>query len=321
MPTLSFPANPTNGQQYTDDNANVWQFDGVKWDVAVSDTIKQFNGVKISLSQETAITTTLTAIEFDVENFDTEGYFVSSQPTTITIPRTGYYRINLLALTGTEGYGASYTIELKRNASNLFVDTMSANQAGTYTEVLLLDVGDQIKLFASEGDGIGSLLMDSFIQIELVGYTFGGALAPGFEFSGVKAELQNNVTTTTTPTAITWLTSDIVYNLNANAAGNVYWTNTNPTRFTISTTGYYNLKAFFLTGANGTENSYNITIKKNGTTDLETILLGANASAALNETYQFDTTDYLEVYVSNSAGGSTLIKSLDTFFELIRLGV
>lgn len=321
MSILSFPANPTNGQQYTDYNANVWQYDGVKWDTAVSDTIKQFNGVKISLSQETALTTTLSAVEFDIENFDTEGYYVLTNPTTITIPRTGYYRINLLTLAGTEGYGASYIIELRRNATNLFDDTMSANQAGTYTEVLLLDVGDQIKLYASEADGIGSLLADSFIQIELVGYTFGGALAPGFEFSGAKVELQNNITTTTTPTAITWTLSDIVYNINANAAGNVYWTDTNPTRFTIYTTGYYNLKSFFLTGANGTENSYTITIKKNGSDDLETILLGANASAALDETYQFDSNDYLEVYVSNSAGGATLIQALDTFFELIRLGV
>lgn len=319
--TLSFPSNPTNGQQYTDPNAKVWEFDGVKWNVATTESSKLFTGVKISLSQETALTSTLSVIDFDTEEFDTGAFYVTSVPNTITIPRTGYYRINLLVLAGTEGYGASYNIELKRNTSNLFADMMSANQAGTYSEVLLLDVGDQIKLFASENDGIGSLLQDSFIQVELVGYTFGGELTPGFEFSGVKVELQNDVTTTTTPTAITWTTPDIVYNINANAAGNLYWTDTNPTRFTIATTAYYNLKAFFLTGTNGTENSYTITIKKNGSTDLETILLGANSSAALNETYQFDATDYLEIYVSNSAGGSTLIESADTFFELIRLGV
>lgn len=319
--TLSFPANPTNGQQYTDANAKVWEFDGVKWNVATTESSKIFNGVKISLSQEYALTTTLSAIDFDIENFDEGSYYITSTPNTITIPRTGYYRINLLVLTGTEGYGASYNIELKRNVTNLFADTISANQAGTYSEVLLLDVGDELKLYASENDGIGSLLQDSFIQVELVGYTPGAAITAGFDFSGVKVELQNDVTTTTTPTAITWTTPDVVYNVNANAAGNVYWTNTNPTRFTISTTAYYNLKAFFSTGTNGTENSYTITIKKNGSTDLETILLGANSSAALNETYQFDSTDYLEVYVDNSAGGATLIKSLDTFFELIRLGV
>lgn len=321
MAVLSFPANPTNGQQYTDSNGKVWEFDGVKWDVAKSESIKQFNGVKISLSQETALTSTLSAVEFDVENFDTEGYYTVSTPTTITIPRTGYYRINMLVFSGTEGYGASYNIELRRNTTNLFEDTMSANQAGTYNEVLLLDVGDEITLYASENDDIGSLLTDSFIQVELAGYTFGGAITPGFEFSGVKVELQNDVTTTTTPTAITWTASDIVYNVNANEAGSLYWTNTNATRFTIATTAYYNLKAFFLTGTNGTENSYTITVKKNGSTDLETILLGANASAALNETYLLNSTDYLEVFVSNSDGGATLIESIETFFELIRLGV
>lgn len=319
--TLSFPTNPTNGQQYTDPNGKVWEYDGVKWNVATSSSSKQFFGVKISLSQETALSSTISAINFDVENFDTAAFYVVDKPNTITIPRTGYYKINLLTLTGTEGFGASYNIELRKNATNLFSDIMSANQAGAYNEVLLLNVGDEIKLYASENDSIGSLLADSFIQVELVGYTFGGALRPGFEFSGVKATLQNDVTTTTTPTAITWGTSDIEYNINANSAGNLYWTNTNPTRFTISTTAYYNIKAFFLTGINGTENSYTITIKKNGSTDLETILLGANASAALNETYQFDSTDYLEIYVSNSGGGATLIESTETFFELIRLGV
>jgi hypothetical protein len=321
MAQLSFPASPTNGQQYTDSNGKVWEYDGVKWNIATSESAKQFYGAKVSLSQETALTSVLSPIEFDVENFDTAAFYVTSNPATITIPRTGYYRINMLVLTGTEGFGASYNIELRRNSTNLFDDTMSANQAGTYNEVLLLDVGDQIRLYASESDGIGSLLMDSFIQIELVGYTFGGSLVPGFEFSGVKVTLQNDVTTTTTPTAITWTASDIEYNINANAAGNLYWSNSNATRFTIATTAYYNLKGFFLTGVNGTENSYTITIKKNGSTDLETILLGANASAALNETYLFNSTDYLEIYVSNSAGGATLIESIETFFELIRLGV
>lgn len=319
--TLSFPANPTNGQQYTDSNGKVWEYDGIKWNVVTSSSSKQFYGVKVSLSQEYALTSTLTAVDFDVENFDTQAFYVASKPNVITIPRTGYYRINLLTLAGTEGYGASYTIQLKRNTTNLFEDTMSANQAGTYNEVLLLDVGDELRLYASENDDIGSLLMDSFLEVELVGYTFAGSLVPGFEFSGVKATLQSDVTTTTTPTAITWTASDIEYNINANAAGNVYWTNTSATRFTISTTAYYNLKAFFLTGTNGTENSYTITVKKNGVDDLETILLGANASAALNETYLLTSTDYLEIYVSNSGGGATLIKSLDTFFELIRLGV
>lgn len=319
--TLSFPANPTNGQQYTDPNTKVWEYDGVKWNIADTSVQKQFYGVKVSLSQETALTSTLSAVNFDIENFDTAAFYVTSNPSTITIPRTAYYRINLLAITGTEGYGASYNIELRRNSTNLFADTISANQAGTYEEVLLLDVGDTIQLYASENDDIGSLLTDSFIQVELVGYTFAGILVPGYEFSGVKVELQNDVTTTTTPTAITWTASDVIYNLNANEAGSVYWSNTNATRFTISTTAYYNIKAFFLTGTNGTENSYTITIKKNGSTDLETILLGANASAALNETYLFNSTDYLEVFVSNSAGGATLIESTDTFFELIRLGV
>lgn len=318
--TLSFPSSPTNGQQYTDPNGKVWEYDGTKWNISTTTSSKQFSGGKIYLTTDWFLTSTLSAVEFDGEEIDTATYFNLSLPSIITIPRTGYYRVHASIKTGQEGAGASYTIQLKRNSTNLLNTNMSAYQTGVFDEVLLLDVGDTISLYGAESNDIGRIEANSFIEVALQGYTFGGAITPGFEFSGVKAELQNDVSTTTTATAITWTSNDIVFNINANAAGNVYWSNTNATRFTVYTTGYYRIRAFFLTNANGSSDSYTITIRKNGTDTVENITLGGNESAELDEIYQFNTTDYLEVMVSNTEA-STAIKQTESFFQLIRLGV
>lgn len=175
-------------------------------------------------------------------------------------------------------------------------------------------------MFASELESVGTIETNSFLEVALQGYTFGGAIVPGFEFSGVKAELQSDVSTTATPTAITWTISDIVFNTNANAAGNLYWTNTFPTRFTISTTGYYRIRAFFLTNTEGSSDSYTITVRTNGSDVVETITLGANESAELDETYEFNSTDYVEIVISNTEALGA-IKQLESFFQIIRLGV
>lgn len=317
---LSFPSSPTQGQQYTDTNGKVWEFDGVKWNVATASSIKQFYGAKLYLSNDVFLTSTLTAIEFDSLGYDTGEFYNPTSPSKLTIPRTGYYKINLLAMTGQEGAGASYDVTLKRNTTELFNSTMSAYQSGVYNETILLNVGDEIELFASEVDSIGTIIVDSFLSIELVGYTFGGALAPGFEFSGVKVTLSSDINTTSTSTQITWNSSEIEFNINANAAGNVYWSADDPTKFTISTTGYYNIKAFFLTNIDGSSDSYGVKIKKNGTTDLEAITLGANESAALNEVYPLNSNDYIQIYIENTENLGS-IKATSTFFEIIRLGV
>ncbi len=320
MTQLSFPASPINGQQYTDNNSKVWEYDGIKWNIAISELAKQFSGVKISLLESVFLTDELAIIPFDTEDIDEGNYFTPTIPTQVVIPRTGYYRVRLSAFTGQEGFGASYGLQLKRNTTNLLDTTMSAFQTGVYDEVLLLDVGDTISVYASEVESVGTIETNSFLEVVLQGYTFGGALVPGFEFSGVKAELQSDISTTATPTAITWASGDIVFNSNANAAGNLYWTNTNATRFTISTTGYYRINAYFLTDIQGSTDSYTITLRKNGSTTVETITLGGNESAELDETYQFNSTDYLEIVVDNSEALGAL-KASDTFFQIIRLGV
>lgn len=318
--TLSFPANPTNGQQYTDSNGKVWEFDGVKWNVAKSESIKQFSGVKVLVTSPVSLVDTDTEITFDTEEYDTATYFVGSSPSLITIPRTGYYRINLQVQTGAGGAGNSYSVTLNLNGTALFNDDMAPNQTGTYDDTVLLNVGDELQLLANEANSLGTLILGTSLEVSLAGFTFGGAITPGFEFSGVKVDLFSNISTTTTPTAITWTTDDIVYNVNANEAGSLYWSNTNPTRFTIATTGYYRIKAFFETGVDGAANSYTINVRKNGTTVVDSGSLGASATAELDETYEFTATDYLEVLVSNSGGVGT-IESSNTTFALTRLGV
>jgi hypothetical protein len=316
---LSFPASPTTGQQYTDTRGKVWEYDGVKWNIATTTGIKQFVGTKVSLATQVFLTATLTEISWDTEDIDTAGFFSSITPTDIVIPKTGYYRVHLAVYSGQEGNGTSYTVNLKRNATLLVDETMAAYQSGIYDLTLLLEAGDVITLSGAEENDIGRFIQGTYLEVQLIGYTFGGALIPGFEFSGVKAELLTNRSVSSTANLIEWSASEIAYNLNANAAGNVYWDVADPTRFTIATTGYYRLRAFFATGINGSSDSYTITVLKNGT-ELETITLGGNESAELDETYTLTTNDYLEIRYSNTENLGT-IEAGQTFFELTRLGV
>lgn len=316
---LSFPASPTVGQQYTDTRGKVWEYDGVKWNIASTTGIKQFFGTKVSLATQVFLTSTLTEISWDTEEIDTAGFFTLSTPTDVVIPKTGYYRVHLAVYTGQEGNGASYTVSLKKNSTSLVNETMSAYQSGIYDFTLLLEGGDVITLSGAEENDIGRFIDGTYLEIQLIGYTFGSSIIPGFEFSGVKADLQTNISVSSTLNLIEWSSSDIVYNINANAAGNVYWTPADATKFTIATSGYYRLRSFILTGINGSSDTYTINVLKNGTA-LETITLGGNESAELDETYYFTSNDYLEIQYSNTENLGT-IEAGQTFFELTRLGV
>ncbi len=317
---LSFPANPVPQQQYNDTNGKVWEFDGVKWNIATSSFLKTFYGVRLSYANDVFLTSTLTAIPWQTTQFDTANFFNNATPTRLTIPRSGYYRVNLTVETGQEGSGQAYTVELKRNNQTILDNKMAAFQTGVYEQTLQLNVGDVLEFYASETEGVGVLQPGTVLEVELQGYTFGGAILPGFAFSGVKAGLSSNVSTTTTPTPITWEESDIVYNVNADAIGNIYWTSTDATKFTIYVSGYYKLKAYFATGTDGSEDSYTITVRTNGTTTLETGTLGAEQTVELDSTYFFGETEYVEVLVSNSENIGSIFAA-NSSFEITRLGV
>lgn len=317
---LSFPANPVPQQQYNDTNGKVWEFDGTKWNIATTSFLKTFYGTRLSYVGNVFLNNILSAIPWQTTQFDTANFFNNATPTKVTIPRTGYYRVNLTVETGQEGSGQAYTIQLKRNSQIILDELMAAFQSGVYEQTILLNVGDTLEFLASETEGVGVLQSGTFLEIELKGYTFGGSILPGFAFSGVKAVLTSNVATTTTATAVTWGTSDIAYNVNADAIGNTYWNDTDPTKFTIYVSGYYRVKAYFTTGTDGSADSYTITLRTNGTTTLETITLGAEQTVELDSTYFLIENDYLEIVVSNTENLGTILAA-DSLFEITRLGV
>jgi hypothetical protein len=318
---LSFPDNPTTGDQYTDANSKTWEFDGVKWNIATSLASKTFIGVKVERSSEVSLGSALSLISFNSAPYDTTALFDSNTPTRITIKRNGFYRVNMVILTNEEGYGQSYTVNLKKTGTiNLLNDRMAANQGATFDEIVELDAGDYLELYASEDGDVGGFLAGTFIEVSLAGYNYGANLTPGFEFSGVRAELQNSVNMTTSETAITWTANDMIFNINANSAGAQFWNDVTPTRFTISTTGYYRLKSFIEVSAAGSGFSYDIAVVKNGTTDVVQEYLGGSEEISLDETFYLTNGDYLEVTALNSDNIGQIVSG-STYFEITRLGV
>lgn len=317
---LSFPASPAEGQQYNDTNGKVWEFDGVKWNIATTSFLKTFYGARLSYTGDVFLTSTLSPIPWETTQFDTANFFNNANPTVVTIPRTGYYRINLTVETGQEGFGQAYTIQLKRNTQVILEEKMAAFQSGTYEQTLLLNVGDTLQFLATEVDGVGVLQPGTILELELKGYTFGGSILPGFAFSGVKSVLNSNVATTVTPTAISWVANDIIFNVNADAIGNTYWNETEPTKFTIYVSGYYRVKAYFNTGTDGSADSYTVALRVDGTTTLESITLGAEETVELDSTYFLGEGEYLEIVISNTENIGTILAA-NSLFEISRLGV
>lgn len=317
---LSFPKTPTNLQQYTDSNNIVWEYNSTKgvWNTKKDNQLKQFSGAKIELTSNLNLTSTLTAIDWDASEFDTNTYFDSiNSPSKLLITSTGYYRINVLLITGTQGNGASYSFSVKINGTEILTnDTTGPNTGVHYDEIQLLHSGDYVEIWGSEDAGVGTLLTTSYFEIERVGYALGSAFGTLGAFSGVKLELSSVENTTSTPTAITWDTAP--FNINADINGNLYWDSLTSDKLNIYTDGYYRLKSTFKTGTAGATNSYLIDVKLDGTT-LESASIGPIETVDLDETYNFLSGSYLQVYVSN--GGSVGTITTDSYFELIRVGV
>lgn len=317
---LNFPTTPTNGQTYTDDNGIVWEYNSTKtvWNKLRSDAIKNFSGAKVELTSAFSLTSTLTAISFNTAEFDTDPYFdLSNAPTKLTVLKTGYYRILLQIDTGSGGNGASYTLNIKKNGTTTLTSTTAGpNQSVVYDEVMLMTAGDYVETHASESASVGTILTSSFFQIERVGNSPGTAYPAAAAFSGVKIELTSAESLTSTPTAITWDTTE--FNENADNAGNVYWTISDASKVTIYTTAYYRVKSMFETGGAGATNSYKVDVRLNGS-NLVSSSLSANDMLELDETFQFNSGSYLQVYVDNSGSVGTI--TTDSYFQLIRLGV
>ena len=317
---LNFPSSPISGQTYTDSNGVIWEYNTTKtvWAVKRYDELKEFSGAKLNLTTSEVLTLTPTPITWDVADFDTGNYFnLLSYPGRLIIPRTGYYRINVLLNTGAQGNGASYTFTVKQNASTILTtDTAGPNQGIHYDEIHLLFSGDYIEIYGEESSAVGTVLTTSYFEIERVGYSLGSAFSARNAFSGVKLLLTTAENSTITPTPVTWDTTE--FNINADVNGSVYWNVSNSDKVTIYTTGYYRLKSFFETGIAGAANSYTVDLKLNGST-LESGSLGANETLDLDETYNFTSGSYLQIYLDNT--GSVGQLTTDSYFELIRVGV
>jgi len=307
---LTFPGTPSNGQVYTDDNNISWQFDGVKWEVSQTASYKTFNGIKIGLDSDFNATATSTAISWGTASIDVGDYYSVSTPTRINVPSTGYYRINFS--TKTSASGSSYTIAIKRNGTiTLSTTTITINQFINYDEIIELSAGDYIEVYVSDQLSSGALLASSTVmEVTRIGLSSGTAAET---FSGARAKITGVYSTSSSAVAIPW--QDVDFNVNANAAGDQYWTIANASRLTVSTSSYYRVKIVVLTNSFDT---YTLTLKKNGTTDLTTINLGALNTVQLDEIYNLTSADYLELYINDADDTGGLL--VGTYLEILREG-
>lgn len=310
---LNFPSSPSNGQTYIDDNGISWTYDGVKWDVLRGTTNRAFSGAKVTLSSNAALTSTNTAISFGNEVFDTDSYFTVSDPTKFSISKSAFYRINLSAYTGSNG--SSFTIILKKNgSSNISSGIIATNQYTNYDEIIALNGGDYLQLFASESGSVGELTTQTTFELTRVGLFTGTNITPSESFSGVRAIFTSAYSTSNTSTAVTW--DETQFDQNANSAGDKYWSVSSPTRLTIGTNGYYRIKN---TVATGSLDSYSVILKKNGSTALTSANVAANALGLVDEIYQLNQSDYIELFLQDISSTGTLTTS--TYLEITRVGV
>jgi hypothetical protein len=310
---LNFPSSPTVGQIYTDPNAVSWEFDGVKWDVVSSTSYRAFSGVKVTRTTSYALTANSTAVSFDAEIIDTDTYFTVSTPNKVTINRTAYYRINFSVYT--DSIGASYTISLKKNGSTTLSSIiLSPNQYSNYDEIVELQTGDYLEVYASEDTSVGSLLNTTFLEVTRLGLLMGTNVGASEAFSGVRGILSSAFNTTSTPTAVTW--SSTAFNLNADSAGNNYWSVSDPTKFIAGTTAYFRVKGVTQLGSNDT---VTVALKKNATTTLSTVTVNPNGYAQIDEIYLLNVGDYLQLVVNDISSTGSL--TTDTYLEMIRIGV
>lgn len=310
---INFPSSPSNGQIYIDDNGISWVYDGVKWDVSRGTTNRAFSGAKITFSANISLTTTNTAVSFTTEAFDTDSYFSLAEPTKITINKSAFYRINFSAFTGATG--SSHTVILKKNGStNLSTATIAANQYTNFDEILQLNNGDYLEVYASESGAIGELVTDTVFEITRVGLLNGTNITPSESFSGARGKLTATYSTTSSSTAVDW--DDTEFNQNGNSLGDLYWDVSQPSKLTIQMTGYYRIKATIATGALDT---YSIAIKKNGSTTISSASIGANSLGLIDEIFLLTEDDYLQLFANDTSSTGTLTTS--TYLEVTRVGV
>lgn len=318
MAALNFPSSPSAGTQYTDDNSAVWEFDGVKWNIVTNATKRFFDGAKVTTSANISLTASSVATIFDTEEFDTGDYFSVVDGGKLTVIETAYYRISGTFFTGTNGSGDSYAATLKKNGTQeLTTETFAANQSAFYDNIIQLNAGDYLEIYSSEATATGSLLVGSYVEIQKLGTIPASGVSPFNTFSGASLTTSSAVALTSTPTGVIWTSAR--FDLNADVAGNTYWSVSTPSRLTVKQTGYFRIKALIYTGTSGTGDSYTIALKKNGSVNLANTTVSASSTLLINETFNLTQNDYIEIVASESGAVGTI--TTDSYIEITRLGV
>lgn len=323
MPALQFPASPAHLSTYNDPNQAVWQYDSdsTVWNLITSTTRKVFSGVKASLPANFDLTSTYQTVPFDTIEFNVDNYFQLTNDKGIA-PSTGFYRILVSIFASSTGTGASYNAGVYKNDSELIDDiNFGANQNVNLDVTLSLVEGDFISVKAKESTGLGVLNPETNFTMYRLGFAPGTGISNHSAFSGVKVINTQAVSTTSTPTAVTW--GDVEFNANSNVLGDLYWYNNEATRLTPRTSGYYKVRSFIETGSAGSSNSYTITLQttdpSNVDTVIDTITMSPNDQLELDQTLYIQSDHFMRLFVSNSDNTGTILPSI--YLELVREGV
>lgn len=325
MATLIFPVSPTHLDTYVDPKQATWQYDsdGPYWNVITSTTRKNFSGAKIYNNIAYTLPQIISKVALQDVEFNIDNYFDAtddSKQGRITVPTTGFYRVAISFFTSSQGSGASYTFELRKN--NLVINTtnLGPNQNTQYDQTLQLNAGDYIEVWGKESTGTGQILANSEFQVYRLGFTPGTGVSNHVAFSGVRAKLNAQANTTSTPVAVTW--NEVDFNANANVLGDLYWYNTVANRLSIRTSGYFKCRCYVETSSAGSQDSYTIALRKTTgatPTTLTTINMSANDFVELDEVFYLVEDDYLELMISNSDNTGAIIST--SYLELVREGV
>jgi hypothetical protein len=150
----------TNGQVLTADSTAAT---GLKW--ATTSSGATFSGVNCSKSADQSTNNnTLTAITWDTESFDTDGYHSTSTDTSrITVPsgKAGYYNVTARITFAGVTSNTSRQIRLYKNGSSIEMLNQVATGASsngddngyTYNTFLNLAVGDYIEIYTYQLSG------------------------------------------------------------------------------------------------------------------------------------------------------------------------
>jgi len=144
-----------NGTVLTADSAEAT---GLKW-ATPSGGSSTFVGVKLNAVLKQSVTNnTDTAMIFDVEDFDTDGFHSNvTNNTRITIPagKAGYYQIGGL-IDFDNGAGGARTLRIKKNGTTekqIITTPNTVYPGATLETILYLAVGDYVQLFATQTSG------------------------------------------------------------------------------------------------------------------------------------------------------------------------